>query len=187
SRRRLGPAHPRGTCPMVGPLFYHEMLLGSRRSRDYVFRWIYVGWLLLQAMWFAFIDSFLYSFFATPPNQSYTAYVCRHFAEVFIPQHFILLALITPAFVASAITEEKTRGTLQYLLVSDLAPIHIIVGKLIGRIIQVCVLALAGLPFIAIAGVFGGVEPALLFGLLLVTVYVAAGVASATFLAAVWC
>src|SRR5581483_11016066 len=154
SRRRLGPAHPRGTCPMVGPLFYHEMLLGSRRSRDYVFRWIYVGWLLLQAMWFAFIDSFLYSFFATPPNQSYTAYVCRHFAEVFIPQHFILLALITPAFVASAITEEKTRGTLQYLLVSDLAPIHIIVGKLIGRIIQVCVLALAGLPFIALAAVW---------------------------------
>jgi ABC-type transport system involved in multi-copper enzyme maturation permease subunit len=172
---------------MVGPLFYHEMLLGSRRSRDYVFRWIYASWLLLQLMWFAFIDSFLYSFFAAPPSQPYTNYLGRHFAEVFIPQHFILLALVTPAFVASAITEEKTRGTLQYLLVSDLAPIHIIAGKLIGRIIQVCVLSLAGLPLFAFLGVLGGVEPPLLFGLLLVTVYVAAGVASATFLAAVWC
>jgi ABC-type transport system involved in multi-copper enzyme maturation permease subunit len=172
---------------MVGPLFYHEMLLGSRRSRDYVFRWVYVGWLLVQLCWFAFIDSFLYSFFSTPPSQHYTAYVSRHFAEVFIPQHFILLALVTPAFVASAITEEKTRGTLQYLLTTDLAPIHIIVGKLIGRIIQVCVLALAGLPFFAILGAFGGVEPALFLGLLVMTVLVAAGVASATFLAAVWC
>src|SRR5262249_59458388 len=123
----------------------------------------------------AFLDSFLYSFFTTPPNQDYTNYVGRHFAEVFIPQHFILLALVTPAFVASAITEEKTRGTLQYLLVSDLAPIHVIVGKLIGRIIQVCVLSLAGLPFIAIAGAFGGGEAALLFGLLFPPVLVAAG------------
>ena len=40
--------------------------------------------------------------------------------------------------------------------------------------------------FLAIAGVLGGVEPALLLGLLITTVFVAAGVASATFLAAVW-
>ncbi len=169
---------------MVGPLFYHEMLLGSRRSRDYIFRWVYGGWLILQLLWFAFTDQFLYWF--NPPNQDYTPYVCRHFCEVFIPQHFILIALVTPAFVASAITEEKTRGTLQYLLTTDLAPIHIIVGKLIGRILQVCTLALAGLPLFALLGAFGGVEPALLLGLLVLTVYVAAGVASATFLAAVW-
>jgi len=169
---------------MVGPLFYHEMLLGSRRSRDHYFRWVYGGWLVAQLLWFAFTDQFLYWF--NPPNQDYTPYVCRHFCEVFLPQHFILLALVTPAFVASAITEEKTRGTLQYLLTTDLAPIHIIVGKLIGRILQVCTLALAGLPLFALVGAFGGVEPALLLGLLILTVYVATGVASATFLAAVW-
>src|SRR5262245_57626270 len=85
-----GPGPPHRKLPMVGPLFYHEMLLGSRRSRDYVFRWVYAGWLLVQLSWFAFLDSFLYSFFTTPPNQDYTNYVGRHFAEVFIPQHFIL-------------------------------------------------------------------------------------------------
>jgi ABC-type Na+ efflux pump permease subunit len=169
---------------MVGPLFYHEMLLGSRRSRDYLFRWVYVGWLLLQLGWLAFFDRIL--MWTGSVNQAYTAYLGRHFAEVFIPQHFALLALVTPAFVASSITEEKTRGTLQYLLTTDLAPIHIIVGKLLGRIIQVCVLAIAGLPFFALLGAFGGIEPAVLVGLLVLTVYVAAGVASATFLAAVW-
>jgi ABC-type Na+ efflux pump permease subunit len=169
---------------MVGPLFYHELLLGSRRSRDHIFRWVYGSWLILQLIWIAFLDriSYMMGLF----NQAYTPHVGHHFAEVFVPQHFALLALVTPAFVASAITEEKTRGTLQYLLTTDLAPIHIITGKLIGRIIQVCTLALAGLPLFAVLGALGGVEPALLLGLLIVTVFVASGVASATFLAAVW-
>jgi len=169
---------------MVGPLFYHELLLGSRRSRDHYFRWVYAGWLILQLGWLAFFDLFPWSRGAV--NQQYTFFVSRHFVEVFIPQHFILLALVTPAFVASAVTEEKTRGTLQYLLTTDLAPIHIITGKLIGRVIQVCTLSLAGLPLFALLGALGGVEPALLLGLLIVTVFVASGVASATFLAAVW-
>jgi ABC-type transport system involved in multi-copper enzyme maturation permease subunit len=171
---------------MVGPLFYQEMLLGSRRSREHIFRWVYAGWLLMQLLYFAVTDWFLYVGFATPPSQAYTPYVSRHFVEIYLAQHFILLMLVTPAFVAGAVSDEKTKGTLQYLLTTDLAPIHIIVGKLLGRIFMVCVLALAGLPLFALLGAFGGVEPPLLIGLLIVTVFVATGVASATFLAAVW-
>jgi ABC-type transport system involved in multi-copper enzyme maturation permease subunit len=169
---------------MVGPLFYHEMLLGSRRSRDYIFRWVYGGWLILQLLWIAFFDWVQYQMGGF--EQDLTPHIGHHFAEVFVPQHFVLLALVTPAFVASAVTEEKTRGTLQYLLTTDLAPIHIITGKLLGRVIQVCVLAMAGLPLFAVLGALGGVEPALLLGLVIVTIYVACGVASATFLSAVW-
>jgi ABC-type transport system involved in multi-copper enzyme maturation permease subunit len=169
---------------MVGPLCYHELLLGSRRSRDHFFRWVYGGWLILQLFWLAFFDLFAWQFGVV--SQPYTFFVCRHFAEVFLPQHFILLALVTPAFVASAVTEEKTRGTLQYLLTTDLAPIHIITGKLFGRVIQVCTLSLTGLPLFALLGALGGIEPGLLLGMLIVTVFVAAGVASATFLTAVW-
>jgi ABC-type transport system involved in multi-copper enzyme maturation permease subunit len=171
---------------MVGPLFYHEMLLGSRRSRDIIFRWVYFGWLLLQIGWIAFFHWWATVLPGGVFDQPYTAYVCHDFVEVFIPQHFILLALVTPAFVASAVTEEKTRGTLQYLLTTDLAPIHIITGKLLARVAQVCVLAAAGLPLLALLGAIGGVEPALLVGLVVMTVYVACGVASATFLTAAW-
>ena len=31
---------------MLGPVLYLEMLLGSRRGKQYVFRYIYAGWLL---------------------------------------------------------------------------------------------------------------------------------------------
>jgi ABC-type transport system involved in multi-copper enzyme maturation permease subunit len=169
---------------MVGPLIYHEMLLGSRRSRDHVFRWVYACWLLATLLWCMFVDWILYLQGALPFG--YTPQVSRDFVDIFIPQHFILLLLVTPAFVASAVTEEKTKGTLQYLLTTDLAPVHIIAGKLVGRIVQVSTLALTGLPLLALLGALSGVEPALLFGLVVTTVFVAAGVASATFLAAVW-
>ena len=166
---------------MVGPLLYHEMLLGSRRSRDHAFRWVYAVWLLATLGWCMSFDWLLHGA-GTP----YSPFVCRRFVEFFIPQHFILLLLVTPAFVASAVTEEKTKGTLQYLLTTDLAPLHIIVGKLVGRILQVCTLSLTGLPLLAMLGPQGGLEPALLLGMAAVTILVAAGTASATFLAAVW-
>jgi ABC-type Na+ efflux pump permease subunit len=172
---------------MIGPLFYQELLLASRRGRERYFRWAYGGWLVAQLLWFAFTDWWLYHMpFAPPPAQDYVPYLSHHFLGVFLPQHFILIVLATPAFVAGAVSDEKTRGTLQYLLTTDLAPVHIIAGKLLGRIFLVCALSLVGLPLFAGLGALGGVEPPLFLGLLVVTFYVAAGVASATLLAAVW-
>ena len=55
-----------------------------------------------------------------------------------------------------------------------------------ARAAQVFTLSLAGLPLFALLGVLGGVEPPLLFGLLLMTIFVALGVSSLTFLAGVW-
>jgi ABC-type transport system involved in multi-copper enzyme maturation permease subunit len=169
---------------MVGPLFYQELLLGSRRNREYVLRWVYAGWLVLQLIYLAVMEFF--SLIAARDNYYFTPAVSREFVRVFVWQHFILLVLATPAFVAGGVSDEKTRGTLQYLLTSDLASIHIIVGKLLGRIVQVLALALVGLPLFCFVGVFGGAEPVLVLGVLLLSVEVVVGVSAATFLAAVW-
>jgi len=42
---------------MVGAVIHQELLLGGRRSRLHVLRWIYVGWLVLQIvfLWFGFV------------------------------------------------------------------------------------------------------------------------------------
>ncbi len=32
---------------MVGAVLHQEWLLGSRRNRLYLFRWIYAGWLIV--------------------------------------------------------------------------------------------------------------------------------------------
>jgi len=171
---------------MIGPLFNQELLLGSRRTRDHVFRWIYASWLVFQVMGLAALVGM--GLLARPfdERQMFTPMVCRRFAEVFIQQHMVLLLLATPVFVAGALTDEKTRGTLQYLLTTDLTSGQVILGKLCGRVIQVLSLALAGLPLLCFLGALGGVELTLILGLVLVTLFVVTGVAAATLLAAVW-
>src|SRR5262249_18294718 len=48
-------AIPSPRCPMVGPAFSLELLRGSRRGRQHVFRWVYGGWLLAQFSVFALL------------------------------------------------------------------------------------------------------------------------------------
>jgi ABC-type transport system involved in multi-copper enzyme maturation permease subunit len=99
----------------------------------------------------------------------------------------LILLLITPAFVAGAITDEKRRGTLQYLLLTDLEARHIILGKLMGRFAQVILVLLGGLPLFALLAGFGGVEPISLLFLLVGLILPVFGLCSVTLLASVWC
>src|SRR5262249_54443062 len=102
-------------------------------------------------------------------------------------EQFLLVVLATPAFTAGAITDEKIRGTLQYLLTAGLTSWEILVGKLFGRAAHVTTLALAAFPLLCFLGVFAGAGPGtlLLFFAALVTPLFAAGAAG--LLASVWC
>ncbi len=169
---------------MIGPILHQEMLLGSRRNKLYIFRWVYAGWLIVQILWFAWIG--LISSFGNPDAEPITAYVSTHFLQVFVRQQLALIFLATPVFVAGAITDEKTRGTLQYLMTTDLASWHILIGKLLARVAQVALIGLAGLPLLCFLGVVGGLEPLTLVVLFLVTAMPLFAVGAATLLATVW-
>src|SRR5206468_1762416 len=82
-------------------------------------------------------------------------------------------------------TDEKRRGTLQYLLTTDLDTRHIILGKLLGRVAQVLLVALAGLPLFALWAGFGGVEPLTLLFVAAVLIAPLFALGSATVLASV--
>ncbi|MGH7226628.1 MAG: hypothetical protein ACRELF_25715, partial [Gemmataceae bacterium] len=109
---------------MVGAVLQQEWLLGSRRSRLHVFRWLYAGWLILLVGYgFArHMHEDHVRVQALQVNGTTTAIryssapemVGQWFAETFVTQQMLLLLLATPAFVAGAITDEKRRGTLQY-------------------------------------------------------------------------
>ena len=62
--------------------------------------------------------------------------------------------LVTPTFVAGAIADEKSRGTLQDLLTAQLSSWEIVTGKLFGRLAQVGYVALAALPLLAVLAGF---------------------------------
>ena len=87
---------------MIGAVLYQELLLASRRTRQYVFRWIYAGWMILQLLGLAFIYVWQTIFF---PGMNFTILVCTIITPVLIVQQFILLALTTPVFGNSLCTQ----------------------------------------------------------------------------------
>src|SRR5262249_18472537 len=104
----------------------------------------------------------------------------------FVVQQFVLLLLLTPAFVAGAITDEKSGGTLQHLLTTNLSTWEIVVGKLLGRLAQLGMLALAGLPLMCLIAPFTGFNIISLIALATFTLLVLVAVGSITMLASVW-
>ena len=176
---------------MIGPVLYLEMLLGSRRGRQYIFRWLYAGWLVLQLSFFWLIYWVQFQSSKGPwgsgrPDWNAAGEFAGSFVELFVVQQLILLLLVTPAFSAGAITDEKTRGTLLYMLTADLTAWEIVIGKLLGRIAQVAVLVLVGLPVLCFIGVFGGLQPVVLLAVLATTFLPIVALGSASVLASVW-
>src|SRR5205085_3038993 len=112
---------------MIAAVVHHEMLLGGRRFAVHVMRWIYAGWLILQVFWFYIVFQMeLYGrmgprgWVKGASNPSSTPEVVgARFSEAFVTQQILLLMMLTPALMAGAISDEKRKGTLQHLLLTD--------------------------------------------------------------------
>jgi ABC-type transport system involved in multi-copper enzyme maturation permease subunit len=173
---------------MVGPVLFQELLLGSRRNRLYVLRWCYAGWLLLQL-------SFLYLGYSMsirlgrfrPMTYEDFAEFAQNYLELIVTQHFLLLALVVPTLTAGAVTDEKWRGTLQYLLTAALRPWEIVVGKLLARCWLALTLTLPALPLVCFLGVLGGLDLGRLLALVAATLCLTFGLAGASLLASALC
>src|SRR5205807_1116037 len=163
-------ARPARSPVMVGPVLHQEMMLGGRRNRLHVLRWLYAALLVIEVLvlFLAFQGDEMSRNFRIMQTRgrdmarieaSAPEVVGEQFAVLFVRQQIILLLLITPAFVAGAITDEKRSGTLQYLALTDLESRHIIIGKLVGRLSQVVLVMLGGLPLFALLAGFGGIHP----------------------------
>ena len=172
------PWHTLAGSDMVSSVFNHEMMLSDRRWRVHRLRWIYAGIVLVQLIpLFRAADTF---------GDWLSGSGFAEFFERFLVVHFGLIALVTPAVVAGAITEEKTTGTLQYLLTAHLSPFEIVVGKFLARGFHLAVMSLAGLPIIALLSGFGGVGQ-LPVALLFLSLGLVFGLSAASILASVCC
>ncbi len=175
---------------MVGAVVRQELLIGGRRFPLHAMRWVYAAWLILQVLYL--LLAFQVEMGSRPPGRadaptSVAEVVGGRFAESFVRQQVLLLLLLTPAFVAGSITDEKRKGTLQHLLLTEMEPRHLILGKLAGRVLQVLMVLMAGLPLFALLAGLGGVAPATMFFVGASLVMPLIGLASMTVLASVWC
>ncbi len=181
---------------MVGPVLHQEMLLGGRRNRLHILRWLYGALLVIQLFWLflsyqmeewnrARLNTMTYKSRANNKTSA-PEVIGERFAILYVKQQMILLLLITPAFVAGAITDEKRSGTLQYLVLTDLEARHIILGKVLARLAQVALVMLGGIPLFAFLAGFGGIQPITVLFTVIVLIMPLFGLASASLLASVW-
>lgn len=173
---------------MVGPVLHQEMLIGSRSGRWHWLRWVYAGYLVLVLccwLWFFWIDEI--NRFRRPVTFNTLSSFSSQFLYFFTFQHFLLLNMAVPVLAAGSITDEKSRGTLQYLLTADLLSWELVLGKLIGRSYQALLLALIGFPLFCFFGVCAGLDPIKLAGFFICSVVLVFSLGSASILASVWC
>jgi ABC-type transport system involved in multi-copper enzyme maturation permease subunit len=173
---------------VVGPILNAELLVGSRRGRLDRLRYIYAVWLILQFLG----QHLMHPIFMHPTRigrvsmQQEMLQAINGYLETLIAQHFILMALTVPAFAAGAIADEKTRGTLQYLLTAHVSGWEIVIGKLLGRLAQVGLLAMAVLPFFALVAGYGELLRLTALAFVIVSVAPLFALGGAGILAAVW-
>ena len=149
----------------LGPVFAFEWLTGSRRWQHYAMRSLTVSLLLAVMALIAIEDDSAFSGRATIQQQ---AAVGRTFFASTATLLLGLVGLAAPAATAGAICLDKARGNLTLLFATDLSDREIVLGKLAARLVPVLGMILCASPVLAIATLFGGVDPVGLTGTLLV-------------------
>jgi hypothetical protein len=157
---------------MPNPILLRELQQGSRRDGWRRLWRFYSIWLLAQCIllfWNYWLEIEAQQSLSKAQRHArdvptvrageLTGRFVNSYMEIFVEQHFLLLVLATPPFVA---------------------------GKLFGRLAQVGMIALAGLPFISLVGGFGSVEGFTLVSLAAVTAGLLFALGAASILSSVW-
>ncbi len=153
--------HPRGG--FIGPLFSWELFRLARRGQDARGRFILAFLLFLVLTGFSLIwfnkTSPADLFFGDSQVLSIaeTSAFGSSFSLTFLIAQLAILVLLTPAYAAGGLAEEKDRKTLVFLLVSDLTNREIVFGKFFGRVGFLLGILFAGLPILALTQLHGGV------------------------------
>jgi hypothetical protein len=169
----------RGWLKLFGPVLFYEGLRASRRGRFFLLRCLYAIGLLLLLLWVHSIWSMEQQFSATTGEQPYKqqAKLAQEFFFAFAVVQFVAVVLLTPAYVAGGIAEEKEKRTLEFLLATDLRGREIVFGKLLARLGNLGLFVMTGLPVLSLMQFFGGIDPGMLLSSFAVTALTACSLA----------
>ena len=140
---------------LFGPILFYDMIRAARRGRYFLLRVLYAG-LLLFILFTVWLDSSLRG-----SSHREIALLALRFFEAFMLVQLVAVSILTPAFVAGAISEEKDRKTMEFLLATDLRNREIVLSKFGARVANLTLLLLTGLPILGLIQLLGGVDPTL--------------------------
>src|SRR5262245_26256319 len=128
----------RSDAEWVGPLFGYDLMRLARRGWSTIVRTTYAlalaaGLFLFYQQWFPYHNPF-----SLDADLSVSVVTMARFAESFVLNLMVwqgaAVVVLTPAYLASAITTEKERRTLELLFTTPLSGWEIVAGKLAARI-----------------------------------------------------
>ncbi|HMF16101.1 MAG TPA: ABC transporter permease subunit [Gemmataceae bacterium] len=144
----------RGWLKLFGPVLFYDMVTSARRARYFALRCSYAGLLLL----FLFIAYVSTSTGGLTPEQQAGRFAQNYF-ETFMVIQILAVMLLTPAYVAGSVADEKVKKTLEFLLATDLRNREIVLSKLLSRLANLTLFVLTGLPILSLIMFLGGVDP----------------------------
>jgi ABC-type transport system involved in multi-copper enzyme maturation permease subunit len=144
-----------GLSWLTGPIFDKELRVSSRRRRNYVLRFVYLGLLttFLVLVWLQFV-TFSGS---TLLHAARMAEAGKAIVTMIIWFQFCAIQLVAIIMLSTAISDEIYNRTLGLLMTTPINSFQIVMGKLFSRLLQLMLLMAISLPLLAIVRVFGGV------------------------------
>lgn len=156
----------RGGGRFLGPLFFYDLVRTSRHGRHIFLRCVY-ALVLLFVLFSIYTNRFAgrarpFDLFSTVSlRASELPEFAASFFSGFLIAQMAAVFLLTPAYTAGAIADERERRTFDFLLTTHLTDREIVLGMLASRMSHLVLLLLAGLPVLGIMQVMGGVDPGL--------------------------
>ncbi len=148
-----------------GPVFFYDLVRTARRGQQIGHRVLYavllVGVILLVFWsWFPAIRFDVHHLWdGVPISLREKAHFAGTFFNTFMLVQFVVVVIVTPAYTATAIAEEREKRTLEFLLATDLSDREIVLGMMAARLANLVLLVLTGLPILSLFEFLGGVDP----------------------------
>lgn len=139
---------------IAGPIFARELHVAPRRPRHFIQRAVYaLGlFILMCTAWLLVAGT----------QQISTVGDMARFGtvlfQILAPLQLTLVAFLAALKAASAVAQEKDRGTLILLLMTRMSNTELVLGKLLASLLDVAVMLWVALPIFALVVLFGGVS-----------------------------
>jgi ABC-type transport system involved in multi-copper enzyme maturation permease subunit len=134
-------------------ILLREAARTSRRWQTYASRTGFSGAL------FAVLLLGIYAFMSAGTDPADMGWMGRWIFIVFSTVLLLLASTLAPLMTSAAMIEEIEDRTLEMLILSELTPARILVGKVLSRILQLLTVVMGALPVLAMVVTLGGVAP----------------------------
>jgi len=152
---------------LTGPLFDKELRVSSRKKRNYVLRFVYIG--LLTAFVAIAWRSIVAGQVSTTFQKSRMALAGKTIVTTIVAFQFAATQVIAVIMLSTSISDEIYNKTLGLLMTTPINSFQIVMGKLSSKLLQLVLLLAISLPLLAIVRVFGGVPWAYVLSSLCIT------------------